>query len=100
MITLYLYFEDTLFANCYGFISFVQVLGNLVMLVSGTYNRWGHAGEVCSGNFASEQDKIDGPYLIQAGSFMKIYLIILWVFVSILCCGICTVCGIGFWWTR
>ena len=64
LIQLYLYFEDTLFANCYAFISFVQVLGNIGMLFTGTFDRWGHKGEVCSGKFATDQDKIDGPYLI------------------------------------
>ena len=101
MFTLYLYFEDTLFANCYAFILFVQILGNIGMLLSGTFNRWSHEGLVCSGVFTtSELELNEGPYLPMAGSFMKLYLIFLWICTGTICCGICSCVGYGVWWTR
>ena len=101
MFTLYLYFEDTLFANCYAFVVFVQLLGNVGMLITGTFNRWSHEGQVCAGVYTTSDAEItDGPYLPKAASFMKLYLIFLWICSILICCALCGCVGVGIWWTR
>ena len=47
----------------------------------GSLDRFTHNGKVCAGAYAtSETDLLEGPYLLKAGRFMKVYLIGLWIF--------------------
>ena len=79
----------------------IQVVGNVAMIIDGSYQRWEHSGTVCSGQFiTTDTDRLNGPYLLQAGSFMKMYLIFMWIVFSLVCCVCCGAVGVGVWWSR
>ena len=73
--------KDCLFGATYTVLMFVIAIGHIAQLLMGSLDRFTHNGKVCAGAYAtSETDLLEGPYLLKAGRFMKVYLIGLWIF--------------------
>ena len=83
---LYLKTKDCLFAATYTAVMFAQVIGNFAQIIMGTYDRFTHKGKVCAGVYTTnEYEEMYGPFLLKAGKFMKIYLVLMWIFLACSC---------------
>jgi len=75
-------------SSCFD--SLNAVLGFAWLLVA-TYWRFRHEGQVCSGKYQDLSGR-EAPYLYVEAQFLKIYIVMCWVFPLFFClCGACLV---------
>ena len=71
----------------------LQSIAMIVWIVFGSILRFSMVGKVCSGDYYHGDDDAE-PYDWQAGQFMFVYLIIMYVVIGLfVCCGCCVGCA-------
>ena len=66
--------------------------GDLALFIWGAVLRWGYEGAQCAGDYYLGADIRPEPYLWQSGTFMKIYVNIIWYLTLFI---IVTICCVG-----
>ena len=87
--------KSEVLAKAANFVSCIQGLVLLVWVIYGTMIRFSNEGKACSGAFYPYPREKDDPYMWNTGTFMAVYIILVYACISLIfCCG-CIV-GLGF----